>query len=351
MSNFKVIKTNIEIFDHHNADSLNIGKVGSFQVVVQKGLYKGGEEVIFAPEKSVLTGVLLEEYKTYLGGPEHNRVRSIRLRGELSCGIIIPHELVEKQSGKKLEDLPLNTDLKDVLGITQYVPEIPKEMLGKCQVTKDAYMSSNLDVEQFGVYSSEFKEEERVIATEKVHGSQVTVYIRFEKGLVKTLWLSTKNYNSIGLNIVEDYENFYWKAVDNTGLIDRVRREFSKIGDGVIQVFGEAIPAQKGYGYDHTSDSPSLRLFDIRKDTISVPLDDVPTSLKELWVPILYDGVYDPNTLRRLAKGREKVSGKEVHIREGIVVRPYVDRRASDGTRLYVKILNPKYKETGEEIN
>jgi len=45
------------------------------------------------------------------------------------------------------------------------------------------------------------------------------------------------------------------------------------------------------------------------------------------------------------------VSGKQLHIREGVVVRPYVDRRASDGRRLALKLINPKYKETGEEIN
>jgi hypothetical protein len=33
-----------------------LGKVGSYQVVIQKGLYQTGDVVIFAPEKSVLTG-------------------------------------------------------------------------------------------------------------------------------------------------------------------------------------------------------------------------------------------------------------------------------------------------------
>jgi hypothetical protein len=45
------------------------------------------------------------------------------------------------------------------------------------------------------------------------------------------------------------------------------------------------------------------------------------------------------------------VSGKELHIREGVVLRPYIDRDAKDGTKLRLKIINPAYKETGEEIN
>jgi hypothetical protein len=47
----------------------------------------------------------------------------------------------------------------------------------------------------------------------------------------------------------------------------------------------------------------------------------------------------------------EQVSGKQHHIREGVVLRPYIDRDAKDGTKLRLKIINPKYRETGEEIN
>jgi hypothetical protein len=52
-----------------------------------------------------------------------------------------------------------------------------------------------------------------------------------------------------------------------------------------------------------------------------------------------------------LCKGNELVSGKQIHIREGVVLRPYIDRNAVDGTKLRLKIINPAYRETGEEIN
>jgi len=69
MSNWKVSKENIELFVHTNADGLDLGKVGSYQVVVQKGLYNDGDEVIFAPEKSVLSGQIKLEFENYLAGP------------------------------------------------------------------------------------------------------------------------------------------------------------------------------------------------------------------------------------------------------------------------------------------
>ena len=58
-----------------------------------------------------------------------------------------------------------------------------------------------------------------------------------------------------------------------------------------------------------------------------------------------------PKNIVDLCKGNELVSGREVHIREGVVLRPYIDRTAVDGTKLRLKIINPAYKETGEEIN
>ena len=48
MSNWKVSKEKIELFGHQNAETLELGKVGTYQVVVQKGLYKTGDKVIFA---------------------------------------------------------------------------------------------------------------------------------------------------------------------------------------------------------------------------------------------------------------------------------------------------------------
>jgi hypothetical protein len=42
MSNFKVSKEKIALFVHPNAEKLQLGRVGSYQVVVQKGLYQDG---------------------------------------------------------------------------------------------------------------------------------------------------------------------------------------------------------------------------------------------------------------------------------------------------------------------
>jgi hypothetical protein len=97
---------------------------------------------------------------------------------------------------------------------------------------------------------------------------------------------------------------------------------------------------------------------------------------KSIWVPVIFDGVLTldkkevvvysdpekgihktkidfilPKSIIDLCKGNELVSGSQKHIREGVVLRPYIDRNATDGTKLRLKIINPAYKESGEEIN
>jgi RNA ligase (TIGR02306 family) len=362
MSNWKVSKEKIEIFTHPNADSLMIGKVGSYQVVVQKGLYNDGDEVVFAPEKSVLTGDIKSEFEKYLAGTNKDRVKSVRLRGEISTGIIIPKHLVTD-----FETFEVGVDISETLQISKYEPPIPTQLAGKVKPFSMPFVGSH-DCEHVGVYVNELVDGERVVISEKVHGSQfILAHNVFENETI----VSSKGLLKSGLTIEKSDENTYWIAANNDKVVEKIRDNFDT---GVVQVFGEVIPVQSGYSYGQTK--PTVRLFDIRVDGESIPYDMVPDVFKSLWVPIVFDGnltldkkevvIYSdpergihktkldfllPKSIVDLCKGKELVSGRECHIREGVVLRPYVDRNAIDGTKLRLKIINPAYKESGEEIS
>jgi RNA ligase (TIGR02306 family) len=362
MSNWTVFKTKIEVFTHPNADALNIGKVGTYQVVVQKGLYQTGDVVVFAPEKSILTGDIKEAFQTYLAGPDNDRVKSIRLRGELSCGIIIPKELVPD-----FDKYELDEDISLPLGITKYEPVIPAQLAGKVSAFDMPYIGKH-DCEHATVYVNDLVQGERVVISEKLHGSQFILAHNLEDS--NTI-VSSKGMLKQGLSLEESDENTYWVAAKNDDVVGRIQRNFT---EGVVQVFGEVIPVQGGYNYGQNK--PTVRVFDVRVNNVSVPYDQVPAELTEIWVPIVYDGpikldevevvIYEDASkgIRKtrtdlllstevvaLCKGKETVSGREQHIREGVVIAPYIDRKAKDGTRLRLKLINPAYKETGEEIN
>jgi RNA ligase (TIGR02306 family) len=362
MSHWKVSKEKIELFTHNNADSLQVGKVGSYQVVVQKGLYKSGDLVIFAPEKSILSGSIKSEFESYLAGPNKDRVKAVRLRGEISSGIIIPKHLIDN-----FDDFEVGQDVSELLGIKKYEPPIPTSLAGKVKPFDMPFIGTH-DCEHANIYAKDLVKDERVVITEKVHGSQVILAHNLETN--ETI-LSSKGILKQGLSIEESSDNTYWIAANNDKLIDKIRDSFSQ---GVIQLFGEVIPVQKGYSYGQTK--PCIKLFDIRINGESIPYDLVPECFKEIWTPVIYDGelkldekeivVYEDKEkgIRKvrieqmlnkeildLCKGTEMVSGRQVHIREGVVIRPYIDRFASDGNKLRLKVINPKYKESGDEIN
>jgi hypothetical protein len=201
-----------------------------------------------------------------------------------------------------------------------------------------------------------------------VHNSQITLAYSFQTG--DTI-VTSKGLLKSGLSIKEEDNNAYWIGIKNCNIVEIIKKNYQS---GVVQIFGEIIPVQKGYNYGHTD--ITIRLFDVRHNGKSTEYDKVRDEFKSIWVPIIYDGEckMEPkevilhksqdgqilasktiNTLSKditdLCKGNELVSGKHQHIREGIVIRPYKDRLAYDGAKLRLKILNPDYKETGEEFN
>ena len=175
MAERQVIKDHARLFPHPNAERLELCKVGTFQLGVRKGEYQDGDPIVIAPERAVLPPHLAGLYvnvdtgASYLHGAEKNRVGSVRLRGELSQGVILPID--------GLEDAPFGEDLAPLLGITFWEPPIPISMAGEVTPLPVVTHYKHHDVEQFGIYASEFIAGEPVIATEKLHGTQ-GVYFR-----------------------------------------------------------------------------------------------------------------------------------------------------------------------------
>lgn len=360
MSNWKVSREKIELFTHPNADALELCKVGTYQLVVKKGLYKDGDVVVFAPEKSILSGEIKTEFENYLVGPNKDRVKSVRLRGEISSGIIIPPHLVNVDS-------EIGEDISEKLGIIKYEPPIPTQLAGKVSSFDMPFIGTH-DCEHVNVYVNNLIDGERVVITEKIHGSQFILAHNLDKD--ETI-VSSKGMLKSGLSIQESDQNTYWIAAKNDDIVGKINRNFQS---GVVQVFGEVIPVQKGYNYGQSK--PTVRIFDIRHNGESIPYDMVSDEFSQIWAPVVYDGtlnldrkevvIYEdkergirktrfdnvlPKDVINFCKGDELVSGLSKHIREGVVIRPYIDRLAKDGTKLRLKLINPTYKESGEEFN
>lgn len=357
MADWKVSVEEIEIFPHPNADKMEIARVGTHGLVVQKGQYVSGDRVIFAPKRSIVPAYLRDCYENSETGQTYlkngHTVKSIRLRGELSEGVVIPFNRVKYiLNTVKIEDLPLEEDLSEKLGFEEFTVYVPPQYVGTWATTK-ATSYSRHDCENIRLYTQEFEENETVFAVEKIHGSQINILIHEDE----TVELSSKGIIGKGFIIEESEDNVYWKALHRSGIVDLVKKHFP---GKFVQVMGEVCPVQSGFDYGYTDPDILFFRLEIDREIIGIPVirDSYP-DIFEKWAPILYEGPFDidklfeiankDNVKGQLVKGMETVSGKRKHIREGVVVSPEIPRLSKKGRfPLFCKIISDAYAKKHE---
>lgn len=351
MGTWKVSKEEVVIQPHYNADLLEIAIVGENQLVVQKGSYRTGDVIIFAAEKSLLPPPIAVNYQPHLRGEGKNRVGTVRLRGEYSCGVVISEEdakaaLLSLGKGEEalaaLDAAAVGEDIADLLNIEQYVAPIPAELRGAAAPRPPTRFWRSHDCLHFATLSRHFEEGEEVLVTEKIHGSQ-GVFFRSREG---EEYVSTKGLSKDDIVLLEEGGGAYWEAARNERLFEKLAESYP---DQDAQIFAEVFPVPGSFKYG--ADKRTLRIFRVNLSNYELSYDDAPEWIKEMWVPITYRGPLNSATVRDLAKGRETVSGKEIHIKEGIVVTPMPPRRTQAGETLYAKIVNPKFKNDDNDIN
>lgn len=111
---------------HPDADRLDLVKIMGYQCVTQRGLYKGGEKIVYIKPDALLPVELwTEEYRKY----SPKRIKAVRLRGMWSEGIIVPFEILP--NGKDLENLEEGTDVSEMIGVTHYEMPTPNDIQAK----------------------------------------------------------------------------------------------------------------------------------------------------------------------------------------------------------------------------
>ncbi|MFG2818382.1 RNA ligase (ATP) [Kitasatospora sp. NPDC048365] len=327
MSTLRVTAERLTIHEHPNADALELAQVGLFRAVVAKGAYRTGEYALYIPEQSVLPAGLIEELGLTgkLAGSGADRVKAVRLRGELSQGIVcLPGALAGDDLAAAAES---GEDFAERLGITKWAPPIPTSMSGDVEAAPD--LLPWVDIENLKRFPGVFEPGEPVVITEKLHGSCCLLTFHAATGTVQ---VSSKGIGAQGLALKEDERNVYWRAVRAHRVGEVAARLAERLGASRVGVFGEVYGEgvqDLAYGSSARADRIGYAAFDVSAeidgqvrwlDAAELLDGDLPL------VPALWSGPYDAETVLRLAEGRETVSGRELHVREGVVVRPAVER-------------------------
>ncbi|MEV2235632.1 RNA ligase (ATP) [Streptomyces phaeochromogenes] len=345
MSTLRVTAEVLTVHEHPNADALELAQVGLYRAVVAKGVYRTGETAVYIPEQSVLPEELIEELGLTgrLAGSRSDRVKAVRLRGELSQGIVCrPKALAGVDLARAAAD---GTDFAERLGITKWVPPIPPTMDGEVEQAPD--LLPWVDIENIQRYPDIFAPGEDVVLTEKLHGSACLLTYFAEDGRVQ---VSSKGFGAKYLALTEDPRNLYWRAIHGHGVAAAAARLAERLGARRVGVFGEVYGAgvqDLTYGADGRRETLGYAVFDVSAEIDGEIrwLDATELLTGELpLVPRLYEGPYDIGRVLEFASGRETVSGQGLHLREGVVIRPATERYSPvTGGRAVAKAVSPAY--------
>ncbi|MEV7280264.1 RNA ligase (ATP) [Streptomyces sp. NPDC093111] len=347
MSTLRVTAETLTVHEHPNADALELAQVGLYRAIVAKGGYRTGDVALYIPEQAVLPLALVDELGLTgrLAGKAGDRVKAVRLRGELSQGIVCrPEALAGVDLARAAAE---RTDFAELLGIVKWAPPVPPTMSGDVESAPD--LLPWVEIENLHRFPEVFAPGEPVVLTEKLHGTACLVTHLAGEG--RTL-VSSKGFGAKGLALREDPRNLYWRAVLGHGLPAVAARLAARLGARRVGLFGEVYGAgvqDLAYGANaRVEDGLGFALFDLcaKIDGRVRWLD--PAEVLEPGelplVPRLYSGPYDLGTVLALASGRETVSGRELHLREGVVIRAATERHSPVvGGRAIAKAVSPAY--------
>lgn len=368
MSAFSVLVVRLAVEPHPDPDvtQIELAKVGDYRSVVRKGQFRDGDLAAYIPEASLLPANLVEELGLTgrLAGPEANRVKAIRLRGVLSQGICYPAR-PEWAAGQ---------DVTKELGITKWESPIPAALSGEVYFA-GPQRTIRYDIENIKKYPALFTEGEQVVMTEKIHGTWCQLGVipsRFQNPSYGRLVVSSKGLAAQGIAFKPEapanQNNLYLRVARHLNIVERV----DKFSDGIPwiegvpsifvlgEVFGHGVQ-DLSYGASTGKDETlGFRVFDIYYGTPGhdryLNDDELSWACEALGlerVPVLYRGPFGWEVLREATTGRETVSGMQVNIREGCVVRPVVERRDDLIGRVQLKSVSADYllRKNGTEFN
>lgn len=374
MSSLFVKIVNYILTPHSNADSLSLANPTgtSWQCVVKTEKFESGLLAVYIPVDSLLPFNLA----TALGLPnikegKNFRIRTIRLRGEVSQGLLVPLNdlidlglLTEKRNvlkagslgpaiagtGLEFVDWKVDDDVAEALGITKYVEPEPDDISARREPPSFIKYS---DIENIKNFPDVLLEGEETISTEKIHGSN------FRAGWVSLPLNQTAEDNCMwhegdaGMPPSHEFivgtrrmalksdesggRNRWFRVAEKYDLINKMKPYQGYIIFG--EVYGNGVQKMK-YG----EESVELRVFDVWNGTRYLDYDDFVEFADNINVPIapvLYRGAYSNDILSY--RNGKTVVGLGAHIREGIVIRPVKERWDRAVGRVILKSVSEDY--------
>lgn len=386
----KVIKIN-NIQSIPNADFLELIKVWDYDCVVQKGQFKLGDLACFIePDTVVDTNKSEFAFLARKGKSNKLRITVRRFRGVWSSGLLMPVP----------EHVKENDNLWDYFEVERWEPK-ESNLISSAGGNLGANFAESgpsfdvpyYDLENFKKYSKLLNDDEEVVLTTKMHGSQakyiysngrmfcgsrkqwkkppgfyysnskyhtwwqtiilhaLELYFNYNPEKIHNFFVkSTKQWIRKYKNkfVYEVPKNAWWEALKQNPWIET----WCKQNPNVVlfgEIVGDSVQGEH-FHYGHKNGSIGFYVFDILENSKWIPniqfyQDKIYNRFNGLkFVPLLYIGKLNKELIEKLAEEKETFNGAN-HIREGVVIKPVHEREVERFGRLALKYVANKYLE------
>lgn len=353
-----------DVARHPNADRLDIVSFEGilYRCVVGRDQVRPGDLVAYFPVDTVLPEPLLVSIglSGKLAGKQHNRVKTVKLRGEFSQGLAVPLSDVDKyivqchakddpQGLCPLPHYALDLDLTDILGITIYEPPEPTTGTG----VRPAYLTPLpteihvYDIENAENYPAVVHRlmDAKVSITEKIEGTHV-IAACYKGGR----YLVGTRKNELVVTEEATKATAYWQACAKLGVEGILRSLVESDKVDLLTLRGELVgPCAQGNYYGLKENT--IYWFEVEVNGHPMPAEQALAVLTQAnlnTVPELYRGKMSlafsafGGNLDSYATRQSVINSAK--LAEGIVIRP-LDGEASvpDLGRVILKVRSKAY--------
>lgn len=198
-----------------DADAIEVAAVGGWRVVVKKGEYQAGDLAVYCEIDSWIPNELApflskgQEPREY-NGIKGERLRTVKLRGQVSQGLLLPTTSWIDNHSEEGDDLTV------YFKIQKYEAPIPAQLAGEVRGMFPSFIPKT-DQERIQNLTKELSDWKDLSftweVTEKLDGSSMTTYVMDDDSGVC----------SRNLNLKESSTNSLWRVALADSLIDKIK--------------------------------------------------------------------------------------------------------------------------------
>jgi RNA ligase (TIGR02306 family) len=348
------------------AESIEKATVLGWEVVVKKGDFLPGQLCVYCEVDSILPDRPEFEFLR----DRKFRIRTIKLRGQVSQGICFPMHILKDY---RLKNVMTGTDVTEYLGVKKYDPqaEFERKETERAMATHNSRMDKLL--KRYSWYRKLFMkpknnrlpmpsfisktDEDRIqnfpnacsdwygvpfVATEKLDGQSATYFVipNPKRGLFRKKWLF--GVCSRNFQLMAPDNSSYWEVAAKEEIEKKMLQWCESRNAGLIiqgEIIGRGIQGNK-YGLADRQ----LYVFNImrcfpdgKKHKFSSATQNIMCLAMGLrGVPVIADPFYLPTTIHDAVEMTKGSSVLENIPREGLVIRNY-------SQNISFKIINPDF--------